>query len=382
MFKVIRDIGISLFVFLVLFEALSAVFFEFGFLPVGYRPLVWAYMEKPQPFAAWRTEYLPWGAWHKENAKAKHKKSCFSLIYSSNEVGARDGTFQNNTGGEYRIIGLGDSFSEGHGVTKADRFDTDIEKSGYDYLNFGAGGNFGPVQYYVLYKNFFSKYKHDAVVILFLPDNDYIDNDPVYWKKNRINYKYRYRPYYRKIDDDNYSIFYPVKRPDGVRTFADLYYIGESKSNMVGKFFRYYTYSFATVKYAIRLIKNKSKGVSSGYYDSSDDQIRSVKYYLEKIIALASTNKKRPVIIFSIPRLGDFMRKAKVGVESPSSKMLRMLAEKHETVHFIDGLLEMPKINPDINNYSLACDGHWSSVGHAIAGKIITRELDRILKSP
>ena len=44
----------------------------------------------------WWTEENSWGAWHKKNSMTRQKRSCFDVIYESNEVGARDTTFKNN----------------------------------------------------------------------------------------------------------------------------------------------------------------------------------------------------------------------------------------------------------------------------------------------
>lgn len=374
-----KGLTVSTVLFLLLFEAASAVVFELGFLPVGYRPLVWAKMEKLPPFAEWRTESSPWGAWHRINSKTKHTKSCFSHIYSSNEVGARDDSFEADGNGRQRIIGLGDSFAEGQGVSKADRFDSVIEAAGYDYLNFGSGGNVGPVQYYLLYKHFADKYDHDAVVLLFLPDNDYYDNDPAVWKRRKHSYSVRYRPYWRKRDDQSYEVFYTTEKPKSVRSFADLYFVNSDKLTILGKFFRYYTYSFATVKFFIIHVVGRDVDEFSGYYDVKASQLDAAQHFLKRIIALSQNGKPRQVVLYSIPRSIDFERKKSASGEPSSSKMFRQLEKDHPNVHFIDGLDAMPKIDPNLSQYYLSCDGHWTALGHKIAGDLITKKLKEIV---
>ena len=61
-------------------------------------------------------------------------------------------------------------------------------------LNFGASGNFGPVQYWLLYEKFAKKFNHNTVIIYFLPDNDFGENDYTNWKGSK-----RYRPYYLSL---------------------------------------------------------------------------------------------------------------------------------------------------------------------------------------
>ena len=58
--------------------------------------------------------------------------------------------------------------------------------AGVPVLNFGASGNFGPLQELLIYEEF--KYlPHQGLIIYVLPDNDFTDNDLEVWRnKNQL----------------------------------------------------------------------------------------------------------------------------------------------------------------------------------------------------
>ena len=156
----------------------------------------------------WRTQRDPWGAWHKANASDRHNSRCFDVRYRSNEVGARDTPFeQAKHDGKIRYVLIGDSFAEGFGVEFEDTAQAQLEKLlNINIYNFGSDGYFGPVQYYLMYKNLASQFQHDGVILFFLPANDFTDNDYSLWKDYHPTW---YRPYYKRTGSDQYDIFYP-----------------------------------------------------------------------------------------------------------------------------------------------------------------------------
>jgi hypothetical protein len=135
---------------------------------------------------SWRTQKDLWGSWHKPNTTDRHHR-CFDVQYRSNEVGARDSSFAyKKAGSEDRYVLLGDSFAEGYGVNFADTAQAQLERLlGIDVYNFGSAGYFGPVQYYLIYKELASQYQHDGIILFFLPANDFTDNDYSLWKDFR-----------------------------------------------------------------------------------------------------------------------------------------------------------------------------------------------------
>ena len=156
----------SLIVFLIIFfEIVSFLSFKFNLLEISHVPKVYL-SESKIPNDEWWTEENSWGAWHKKNSITSQKRSCFDVIYESNEIGARDKSFKTNS--EKDVILIGDSFAEGYGVNYDDTSQKYIENIiNINVLNFGVSKNFGIVQYYLIYKNLASQFKHDKLIIYF-----------------------------------------------------------------------------------------------------------------------------------------------------------------------------------------------------------------------
>jgi len=157
------------------FEIISFIIFKFNLLEISHIPKI--YMSNSQiPNDEWWIEKNRWGAWHKKNSLTTQKRSCFDVAYQSNEYGARDSSFNENS--LKNIILIGDSFAEGYGVNYEDTSQKYLEDlTNSNILNFGVSKNFGIVQYYIIYKNFAKKFKHNKLIIYFLPNNDFGDND-------------------------------------------------------------------------------------------------------------------------------------------------------------------------------------------------------------
>ena len=104
---------------------------------------------------AWRTQKELWGSWHKPNAADRHQQQCFDVTYRSNEIGARDRSFnRTKLSSDARYLLIGDSFAEGYGVDFDETAQAQLEKLlPIDVYNFGSDGYFGPVQYYQIYKH-------------------------------------------------------------------------------------------------------------------------------------------------------------------------------------------------------------------------------------
>src|SRR5258708_2724871 len=122
-----------------------------------------------------------------------HQGGCFSVQYTTNSYGARD-VERSLHFSKPRTVVLGDSMIEGLGLADQDRLTNILEKdTGREYLNFGTSGDFGPLQYALLYKTLAAKFDHDTVVVGLLPDNDFHDMSPEWGK---VHHADRYRPYF------------------------------------------------------------------------------------------------------------------------------------------------------------------------------------------
>ena len=190
------------FVLLISFELISYFIYKIKILEISHKPKIYLNKDEISNDEWWIEENL-WGSWHIDNSKTRQIRSCYDATYISNEVGARDSSFSTNTSND--VILIGDSFAEGYGVNLIDTSQKYIEKlTGLNVLNFGVSNNTGIVQYYEIYKNFAKNYKHNKLIIFFLPSNDFGENDYNNWRGSK-----RYRPYYKVTENNNYEIFIP-----------------------------------------------------------------------------------------------------------------------------------------------------------------------------
>ena len=81
------------------------------------------------------------------------------------------------------------------------------------------------MQYYLIYENLAKKFDHDGVIISLLPNNDFKDNDYVYYKNNNLdnfNKSPRFRPYYILDENNNFQIIYPKKSDLNYNKFKEI----------------------------------------------------------------------------------------------------------------------------------------------------------------
>ena len=367
---------VTLILSLALLEFMSAIYFEY-FSKFYYRPLYLEENDNDQ----WRTEFEPWGAWHKPNAKAFQRYLCFAVTYTSNSIGARD--IERATPGKANsVIFLGDSFIEGLGVGDEERVSNIFEqRTGRASINLGSALDFGPLQYFMLYQALADRFLHDAVVIGFLPANDFTDNDPEYeeWKNNE-----RYRPYYRKTAS-GYEIFHKGTSrtfasdetplyPEGISAFFDrvsdlLHY---RKSVLV-----HYAWTGGFLfairgQLPLRSIDISRDVSNSGYFETSRERLEATYYFLQRIIQSASGAK---IYILIIPTYSEAKE-----LRVRSSPWLSEFVTKFqsERVTIIDlGPIFAGLSNDTLRSAFLECNGHWSALGNAIAADALLKAFAR-----
>ena len=349
---------LSIFVILIL-EIISYKSYSLNMLEISHKPKIYL-TEGEVPNDEWWTEENSWGSWHIKNAKTKQKRSCYEATYVSNEIGARDDAFKINTSND--IVLIGDSFAEGYGVNYLNTSQKYIENvTNLNVLNFGVSKNFGIVQYYEIYRNFAKHYKHNKLIIYFLPSNDFGENDYNNWKGSK-----RYRPYYKKIHDNNYEIFIPE---DAVKNYF-------SHTKKFKKIFKDYFWTsglFINLNYNYKIYRAKKKygkQTFSGYFDSKLDQQKAAIYFIKKIIDEANVD----TFLVSIPRIQDFDRlnNGENLDEVYWIKYLNNISKNNPKFTFID-LIKYPTSNLD--DLYLKCDGHWTPEGNKWAASIISKEL-------
>ena len=317
-----------------------------------------------------RTETHAWGAWRSPNTSSRHKSLCFDVVINTNELGARDDSFKDSPVGS--IILLGDSFAEGFGVSHSDSAATILEKKIQQPVqNLGTAGNFGPLQEYLIYKEFGERIKHQSVLIFVLPANDFTDNDLSWWSRSPAQ-RMRYRPYYGT--DNPLS---PTYHEEAIRSqqlnddATKLSFLGKLKSLL-----DQYTWSansLRTLKYLLNPPEPyiEEAPLISFYNKASLAQQENL---LAAYQAISKAAAFRPVFFVIIPDKRDIefyisRKKDKSYKELPWFRGLVEIANTTggKVLNLLDHVPE------DYEKLFHSCDGHWSDKGNAwAADKIYT----------
>jgi len=297
------------------------------------------------------------GVWHRPNGVFEHKGGCYDVTYYTNSYGARDveRTLHSSKG---RTVMLGDSMIEGLGLPAEERLSNLLERdTGREHLNFGTGGDFGPLQYALLYKSMASAFDHDLVVVGVLADNDFLDMSYDYWKKNLD--PNRYRPYYAADLSIFYSGHFDPNAGDGTWDHVEAWLRAYLASYHVGTYL-YTRFHWARVK----------QRQYSGFNDYDDVDLARLKKSLEDIKNTANAHHARVAVIL-IPRTSDFVRLQLLGEDRLGPVMEQWGREVGIPIKDL-----LPEMNARIQgdgylSYFLPCDGHWSAKGSATAAQIL-----------
>src|SRR5215469_5820029 len=308
----------------------------------------------------WADMNPDFGVWHRPNGHFYHQGGCFSAQYTTNSYGARD-VERTLHSTKPRTVVLGDSMIEGLGLADQDRLTNQMEKdTGREYMNFATSGDFGPLQYALLYKTLAAKFDHDTVVVGVLPDNDFHDMS-LEWGK--VHHADRYRPYYA----DDFSIVYT----NHVQPQA-----GEGFWDHVEAILRAYLASYHVGQFLYSSMYWRTLPPYSGYNDFHDVDIARLKHALADIRATADAHHARMVVIL-IPTYTDFHRFQ----QSQANRLGPVVAKwgLQEGVPVKDLLPEMAaRAGANYPPYFLSCDGHWTPKGAKTAAEILEPWLKQI----
>lgn len=300
------------------------------------------------------------GTLHLPNDSYRQKKYCFDVVYKSNSVGFRDEE-RSVYSEEKRIVALGDSFTEGIGVSVEDRLTNLLEEqTNMAHLNFGLAGNFGPIQYAKLYQTLAKKYTHDAILIGILPSNDFIDDDYSIALKVGGN---RYKPFL-KGKYPKYEIIYHA---DSIQKSK----AQPNRKSRIGKILKNFTHSYNFYRY-LRVMNNVAKipkdellkdNEVPSYFNFTVEQFNRMRYSIEMIKALSGD---RPVMVYSIPIYKEIeaFRKHK---KNPLGEQLKIICDSMG-VEYLDLLPKTSSLSiKECEQLFLSCDGHWSEAGNRFA---------------
>ena len=366
---------IKLFIFTILIlvitiELLSLIATKFNLLMYNEEPnYIYPSGDK------WRTEIMPWGSWHKPNFRDRHRKTCFNVEYKSNNLGARDNEPYDENLPKNSIILIGDSFAEGIGVKLENTFAKVLEKRiDRKVLNFGSAAFFGPVQEEILYRTLASKLPHNEMIYFFLPGNDFTENDRRWWN-SRFN-KFRHRPYFRKIKNNEYEVFYPneeIKNKFLISLKTFIFY-------RLQMFSIQYTYTANTLKTINRLYAkftkkkdavNPSLTSGYGYFFDDHEAIDGSLYFSKKLLSEASNLERRLIVIIPTQIDLDNMYNGKNYKNLKWYLDLKRISSQTNSILF--DLADHLK-NENWEKMLLTCDGHWSAYGNNIIAKLINKK--------
>jgi hypothetical protein len=298
------------------------------------------------------------GVWHVPNAQLVHPRACFSALYESNAVGARDRD-RERAADSPRVIFLGDSFAEGWGNEAEQRLSNRLEEAtGIEHLNFGMSF-FSPYQSLLVYRHLAKTFEHSAVMLAVLPENDFVDMD-LDLAMESPDYTYRYRPYLRRT-------------PDGYEHF-------DYVENRLVRWLRRHSYGFAALRAASAGVKKRLFGrkiapvQTSRFYELEDEQFQRLEYILER---LAEEAEGKKLVVLLLPTDRDF-RTFRAGAPSPLAKRLEAFGAR-ESVTVIDMLPLMAAKTRQRGRYFFSCDYHWSPFANRVAAGLLLGELAGVI---
>jgi hypothetical protein len=325
------------------------------FLELGFRVAVGGgFLDTPRPGGTgqglWQGHHPDYGVWHRPGITARQVSHCFDVEIRTNSLGVRD-IERSRESDRPRAVFLGDSFSEGWGVTEAERLSNRLETaSGFEHLNF-AMAHFGTYQQYLVYRDLARHFDHDVVFVGIVPLNDFLDMD--YTAAQEMGwYEYRYRPYLLGEGPDARHL--------------------DHREPAWRRWLRLHSYTFHALRTALRDRSLRSMGPQpSRFYEFSEADYRRLETILGMLIEAA---RDKRVVLVLMPTVPDLRRYSAGPGFDPLSQRLRDWATAHDAL--VVNLL--PGMAGDLRRargYFHSCDRHWNTLGHAVAFDYVLRGL-------
>ncbi|MFW5837358.1 MAG: GDSL-type esterase/lipase family protein [Desulfovibrionaceae bacterium] len=315
----------------------------------------------------------PWGNWHLPNRVFRHKTACYDVVYRTNSVGARDKE-RPLQADQPRVVVLGDSMTMGPGAPYGTRFTERLEKkTGLPHLNFGVAA-VGPNSEYVLYRRLASRFEHDAVIVALFPGNDFLDMS----YQRALDDNYVTRPYFVGQAPD-YELVMPDNPELDSETSRRFHFV---KGFSLERFLKNFTYTYNAFAYMEAYLREMSKDEAqpvqtaeqaapfSFYYEFSDEDWSLLRHTLIKIRQAAEGKK---MLVCTLGVMSDFAAYEASDLETPP--LVRRLQElsREQGFEYVDALTAMYAMHPQYEDFSMVCDGHFSSLGHECAARALSR---------
>jgi len=303
------------------------------------------------PSFSWRStgrllrDYHPgYGTCQEPNSFYVHRKNCFNVTYAMNGLGFRDKVRTSKTDCS-RVLVLGDSMLFGMGLSIEDRLSDRLEKlTGIEHLNFAISGT-GTTQHWLVYKSVRDQFKHEAVLVGFLPCK-MLEDDPNVGPRL---YPGAYRPYLDQTGE-------PQMPAISLQT-NDLPLFQRMLKNFS------HTYNVAAFLYYGR---RASSCPRPDAYHYTEAQKQRTIYLMRQIKALAGVRSLRLIIIPSREDVAEYARTGK----SP------LVAELERDLPDISVTDLMPVFAASKEHLYFDCDPHWNARANQIAASLLADKLD------
>jgi hypothetical protein len=364
----------SVLISLAVLESASAL----GLKLIG-RPIYWTDEQpwKPPRQEPPRTERDPWGAWGVPNTTSRMVGDCYDVEYRFNSVGARDEERQ--IGSAARWIVLGDSGIDGYGLAENERLTNLLEKTlGWEFANFGSSGDFGPLQYLLVYKLLAKRFEHHGVIVGFTLFNDFTDNDAEWWKLHRnLPNQERYRPYSVLAPDArSYSIIYgangDAKPRDDYNTAP---FVEEappaaqiSMARSLGRRLSKVAATFSLLRQlSSQRTESELHGLQSNWGGFTDDR-REITIAKRALDDLAREIGNRPKVLLLLQLRADLVERRRRGADY-SAEVKRFFADLRSDGWTIIDTAPAMSLSDDI---TLGCDDHSNATTERRVADLIT----------
>lgn len=342
------------------------------------------------------------GYFHIPGKEGIYSKSCFKTKIKINSQGLRDVEHkQKKAKGVYRIVILGDSYSEAFQVRLEDSFPKVLENllnkesktKKHEVINLGCSG-FGTAQEYLSLKYYGIQYEPDLVILAFLTGNDVRNN---YYSLEGDTSK----PYF-DISEDGKLIqrpFHPLSKNfiqtimKKSRLISTLYIKAIESPKLYNLLVRYGLIEGQGVKQTKTRKDSDKELLPLDYhvysYEYSEDWERAwdiTEALIKETKDLAAKNNAEFMLVtLTDPvQMRDDAEIGKLASEGYDiERPLEILNEfsKSNNINYLPLFYPfrgyMLKNGLQFDDMHLDCDGHWTALSHEIAAQFIKERIDR-----
>lgn len=289
-------------------------------------------------FSQAKAEKLDSWYWvHTPNTPIQNQKKEFLFKREVNSFGLSEQEIETEKGSKFRVLAIGDSFTEGVGVNYEDtwvkQMETRWKKQNVQTFNAGIGGS-DPVYEFALYRDKLTVYKPD-VVVLTINSTDIVDI---------------------------------VGRGGFDRFHAD---------GTAGKDSPSSEWIYAS-NHLFRMVMGSAFGYSRGLVKNARSEeikqkaVQILKETIAKFEELtASENTKFMVVLHpSLHEFDDGINTAFYGQKELANYL------KTEDIHYVDLSIEFKKLGKSIPDYYYPLDSHFNKKGYALFGKTVYEKME------